>query len=323
MSTPRATEVVSIKHILFVFIGLICLTPLISAPVALLLGMVFAIIGWVPGHIDIQRLVKLTLAVAIVGLGFGMQLSVAWNASLVNLPALLAVILGALILGALLARLLGLERPTGQLLSVGTAICGGSAIAALAPAIQAKAEQIGVALGIVFVLNAFALWVFPLIGDGLGLTQYQFGVWAALAIHDTSSVVAAAQVYGEEALAVATPLKLTRALFIVPLVLLMVVVMSLRNRSEGRFAIPKVPVFIVLYVVAMLCAEFVPAGAEIYSVIFAAAKALLVLCLYLIGASLSLRMLKNAGWRPMLFAVVLWLVVGGGTLAYVYQLTPS
>lgn len=312
-------QVISLKHIIFVFVGLLCLTPLLNAPVALLIGLAMALAGFVPSHIDIQQLLKRLLAWSIVGMGFGVSLSSAMNSSLAYLPLLVVSILATLLLASLGTRLLKIEPTTGTLIGAGTAICGGSAIAAVAAAIQANSRYIGVALGCVSLLNATALWIFPWVGQMLELSQQQFGVWAALAIHDTSSVVGAAGIYGNEALELATTLKLTRALAIVPLALTFSWWYARTNtQSGGAVNKPAIPLFIVFYVVAMLIAEFIPQGTPVYSLVFDVAKSLLVVCLYLVGASLSLAAIKAAGLRPMLLAIALWVVISAVTLSWVY-----
>ncbi|MCO4321341.1 YeiH family protein [Aliidiomarina quisquiliarum] len=312
-------QVISLKHIIFVFVGLLCLTPLLNAPVALLIGLAMALAGFVPSHIDIQQLLKRLLAWSIVGMGFGVSLSSAMNSSLAYLPLLVVSILATLLLASLGTRLLKIEPTTGTLIGAGTAICGGSAIAAVAAAIQANSRYIGVALGCVSLLNATALWIFPWVGQMLELSQQQFGVWAALAIHDTSSVVGAAGFYGNEALELATTLKLTRALAIVPLALTFSWWYARTNKQvEGMVKKPAIPFFIVFYVIAMLIAEFIPQGAPVYSLVFDVAKSLLVVCLYLVGASLSLAAIKAAGLRPMLLAIALWVVISAVTLSWVY-----
>lgn len=314
-------HVISLKHIIFVFIGLLCFTPLLSAPMALLVGLVMALAGFVPTHINLQALLKKLLAWSIVGMGFGVSLTAALSSSLTYLPLLALSIIATLALARAGTAVLGIEKPTGQLIGAGTAICGGSAIAAVAAAIQAQGKHIAVALGCVSLLNAVALWVFPWAGQLMGLSQQQFGVWAALAIHDTSSVVGAASAYGREALELATTLKLTRALAIVPLALFFSWAFSRQaDKNSAVKTKASVPLFIVFYVVAMFIAHFFPQGAAVYSVIFDVAKRLLVASLYLVGATLSMATIKAAGARPMLLAVFLWVFISTGTLAWVYYL---
>lgn len=277
-----------------------------------------ALLGWVPPQIEPAKWVKNVLALAIVGLGFGVNLSLALNTSVNQFGLLVVVITGTLMLGLVLSQLFRVEPTSGKLISIGTAICGGSAIAAVAPAIHAKAESIAVALACVFILNAFALWIFPPIGQVLGLTQEQFGIWAALAIHDTSSVVAAAELYGDEALMIATTLKLTRALAIVPLVLLFAWWYRRTHATTAAVGIfPGIPLFIVLYIAAICVAALFPQGQPLYSLAFSGARQLLAFCLFLIGASVSLVQVRSAGFKPIALATLLWLFVASGTLWWV------
>jgi uncharacterized integral membrane protein (TIGR00698 family) len=213
--------------------------------------------------------------------------------------------------GALLARWLQVERTTGKLISAGTAICGGSAIAALGPVLGAAARPMSVALGCVFVLNAVALFVFPALGQAFGLSSTQFGYWAAIAIHDTSSVVGAAARYSPDALAVALPVKLARALWILPLVAWTA---WREQRVDGSY---KWPWFVLFFVAASACATAFPAGEELYAVIVRGAKAGLAVTLFLIGASLSPESVRSVGWRPFTLGVLLWLLVSVGALAVI------
>jgi len=317
-------NVVSLKHLIFLFVGLLCITPLISSPVALILGFLMALAGFVPAHVNLGVLTKKLLAICIVGLGFGIQLGSAIEASLDNLGLILVSIVATLIAALMLTRAMSVDTKTGYLIGSGTAICGGSAIAGVAPAIEARNEQIAIAIACVFVLNSIALIVFPVLGRLLGLDEYTFGVWAAIAIHDTSSVVGAAEAFGDDALITATTVKLARALGIIPLVILSAVVYSRLTQqptnegSPGETSKPKVtvPLFIVFYVVAILIAHFIPQGEAVYDVVFTIARNLLVLCLYLIGASMTIAKMKAAGFRPMLIAVILWIGIGAGSLAW-------
>lgn len=232
---------VSIRELIFILLFVMCLTPMVSAPMALLLGIIVA--QWI-GHPFLtlnHKLTQLMLHVSIVGLGFGMQVDTVIQTGKQGFFLTLLVMLGTLSLGHVLGNLFKLERGTAYLIAVGTAICGGSAIAAVAPAIKANEKQISMALGTVFLLNALALFVFPTVGRILDLSQTQFGLWCAVAIHDTSSVVGAASKYGSEALEVATTVKLTRALWIIPISFLS----SLAFKSNGTKV--KFPYFIALF----------------------------------------------------------------------------
>ncbi|WP_350432096.1 putative sulfate exporter family transporter [Shewanella sp. H8] len=308
MPNPSTTTV---KLWLFVAIGLVCLTPLISSPVALLMGFTLASIGLVPESIDLSKWTKKLLAYSIVGLGFGINLPEAIAASSHNLGLIIGSIFFTLTLGFVLTRLVGLEIKTGHLISCGTAICGGSAIAAVAPAINARNDQIAVSLACVFILNSIALFVFPTIGHALQLSQYDFGVWSAIAIHDTSSVVGAAASYGDEALKTATTIKLARALWIVPVALISAIAFGGDKRKIT------IPLFIVFYCIAILIAYFVPQGQPIYSLLFTVSKQMLVLCLFLIGAAITVKKIRANGPKPLLLGVLLWLAIGGASLTYI------
>lgn len=250
---------------------------------------------------------------SIIGLGFGINLEMAIAASQKNLGFIIASIFLTIGLGTLLTRWIGLERKTGHLVAVGTAICGGSAIAAVSPAIDAKAEQSAVALACIFVLNSVALFVFPTIGHLFELSEYQFGVWAAIAIHDTSSVVGAASAYGDESLKIATTLKLARALWIVPVALFSA---WLFGGTKNRLAIPS---FIIFYCIAIFIAYVFPQGQAVYEQLFFISKRLLVVCLFLIGCGITVSRMRNSGLKPMLLALLLWFAIGGGSLVVILQ----
>ncbi|WP_076542123.1 YeiH family protein [Shewanella sp. UCD-KL21] len=296
---------------LFIAVGLVCLTPVISSPVALLMGFTLASVGMVPSHIDLNKLTKKLLAYSIVGLGFGINLPEAIAASSHNLGLIVGSIFFTLMLGFGLTRLMKLEVKTGHLISCGTAICGGSAIAAVAPAINAKNEQIAVSLACVFLLNSAALFLFPTIGHALSLSQYDFGVWSAIAIHDTSSVVGAASAYGDEALKTATTIKLARALWIIPIALLSAIVFG------GDKSKISIPYFIGFYCIAILVAYFIPQGQPVYDVLFSTSKQLLIVCLFLIGAGITVSKMRANGPKPLMLGIILWLAIGSASLGYI------
>ena len=207
---------IQVRQVIFAVAVILCLTPLVSPPVALLLGLGIALfVGHPFLHLN-HKATQILLQVSVVGLGFGMNAGSALKAGKEGFLFTVASIAGTLTAGLLLGKWMGVEKKTSLLISGGTAICGGSAIAALAPVIKAGERQVSVALGAVFILNSVALFLFPVIGHLLGLSQMQFGLWSAIAIHDTSSVVGAAGKYGPEALQVATTVKLARALWIIP-----------------------------------------------------------------------------------------------------------
>lgn len=288
----------------------ICLTPLISSPTALVIGFLLASLGLVPTTVNLAKITKKLLAYSIVGLGFGIQFQQALAVTSDGIGLIIATIMGTLLVGWWLAKLLGLNRETSYLISSGTAICGGSAIAAVAPAIQAKDDQVGLALATVFVLNSIALFVFPVIGHALELDQITFGTWAAIAIHDTSSVVGAASAYGEQALTTATTLKLARALWIIPVALFSAFLF--RNDSKKI----TIPYFIFFYCAAIAVSDFLPQFELVYQAIFDIAKRALVVCLFLIGCGISFEKLKSAGPKPLLFGVILWGLISASSLAW-------
>lgn len=299
---------------LFGIIAILCLLPIISSPMALIAGFLLATFGLVPSSINLANITKKLLALSIVGLGFGINLDKAIEVSQLSLPLVVGSIFITLALAMVVTKYMGLDKKTGYLVGAGTAICGGSAIAAVSPAIKANSEQMAVALACVFVLNAIALFVFPVLGHAFDLTQHQFGLWAAIAIHDTSSVVGAASAYGNEALLIATTTKLARALWIIPVALLSALLFGGAKRIQ-------LPLFIVFYIVAILINHYLPQGHEVYALIFAAAKRTLVLCLFLIGAGMTIRKMRAAGPKPMILALLLWLVIATGSLSYILLAT--
>ncbi|MDB2386820.1 YeiH family protein [Shewanella sp.] len=297
--------------IVFILTASLCLFPMISSPVALILGFTLASIGWAPDQQLLATLTKKLLALSIIGLGFGIKLETAITVSLANLPLIIGSIVLTLLLGVLLTRLLKFDAKTGYLIASGTAICGGSAIAAVSPAIKANNEQAAIALATVFILNSIALFVFPAIGHALSMTQHEFGVWSAIAIHDTSSVVGAASAYGNQALTTATTVKLARALWIIPIALLSSMIFSGDSKKIA------IPYFIGFYCLAIAIAYWFPAGEAVYHGIFSVSKRLLVLCLFLIGAGITLKRMKATGAKPLILGLLLWLAIGASSLVYI------
>lgn len=298
----------------FVLLAVACLWPAIGAPVALAAGIAFALALGNPFAEPVARFSGLLLKSCVVGLGFGLPLGAVVSAGLTGLWVTGLGVVVILACGLLLARAFALNRECGHLISAGTAICGGSAIAAVAPVIGARSETISMSLACVFVLNALALYAFPWIGELLNLSQSEFAVWAAIAIHDTSSVVGAAATYGDQALAEATVLKLARALWIVPLV---VGFLIFSRRGEGRAGRITWPLFVALFVLAAGLRTALPNMEQAFDVLSAAARRGLVLVLFLIGSGLGMPMLRALGWRPLAHAAVLWLLVSSVTLALV------
>ncbi len=290
----------ALRYVLFFAFLLFCVTPWASPPLALALGLVLALTAGNPFGKQTSKPTKLLLQASVVGLGFGMNLQKVVQAGRTGILFTIATIAGTLLLGWLAGRALGIERRTAHLISSGTAICGGSAIAAVGPVIDATDEEMSVSLGTVFILNSIALFVFPLIGHALHLSQTQFGVWAAIAIHDTSSVVGAAAKYGNEALQIATTVKLTRALWIVPLTI--GTALAFRHKPT-RIAIPW---FILWFLVASVVRTYAVGP---WDSIVTVAKIGLTVTLFLIGAALSRKSIAAVGARPLILGVLLWIVI--------------
>lgn len=293
--------------ILFVVALVVCASGLVSPPLALALGLAFGLLLTHPFPVQSRRFSRILLQGSVVALGFGMNLYDVLRAGRSGFLYTAVGILATLLLGALLGRLLRVPVRTSFLISAGTAICGGSAIAAVAPIMGAEEEEIAVSLGTVFVLNSVALFIFPWIGGELHLQESQFGLWAALAIHDTSSVVGAAAKYGGAALAIATTVKLARALWIVPLSVGTALVK--RHRANVQW-----PWFIALFVLAAMLNTYFAAGAPIFSGLFTLGRLGLTVTLFLIGAGISKATLKRVGPRPLLQGVLLWVLVASATL---------
>ncbi len=291
------------KKIIFLLAFVCCLSPLIDPPMALLLGIVLALTMGNPFEAYNQKAISFLLKLSVIGLGFGMQLHSALEAGKEGFYITLFSIVITMTAGILLAKWLKVEDKTGYLIASGTAICGGSAIAAVSPIIQANEKQISVALGTVFLLNAVALITFPVVGNWVQMTQHQFGLWCAVAIHDTSSVVGAAVKYGEEALQTATTVKLERALWIIPLSVFTLLI------SKGKRKMIALPYFIVFFIIAMVIRAYVPAYISTYEWIAYAAKRGLTATLFLIGSGLSLANIKAVGIKPLQHAVLLWIMV--------------
>ncbi len=295
-----------IRTAAFVALLLFCLTPWCSPPIALALGLAFALTVGSP--FKTSKATKILLQASVVGLGFGMNLQRVIAAGRTGILFTLATIVGTLLLGYALGRAMRISTGTAHLISSGTAICGGSAIAAVGPVIGASDEEMSVSLGTVFILNSIALFIFPLIGTALHLTQTQFGVWSAIAIHDTSSVVGAAAAFGAEALQVATTVKLTRALWIVPLTIGTALAF---RRGKTRVAIPW---FIGLFLLAAVMRTYVDAPAVVWDTIVRAARIGLTVTLFLIGSQLSRKSLAAVGIRPLILGVVLWIAISAAGL---------
>ena len=297
-------------QLLFLALAVLSFSPIVSPPIALLFGILFVnIFGKV---LETDRFVKKLLQYSIIGLGFGINLNTAIEAGSQGFLFTVSTIALVMIFGLFLAKILKIDKTIAQLISAGTAICGGSAIAAVAPILKANSKQTSVALGIVFVLNAVALFIFPEIGHFFNLSQNQFGIWSAIAIHDTSSVVGAASKYGNEALQIATTVKLARALWIIPLAFLI----SIFTKSEGKI---KIPYFIGFFVLAILAGTYLPFLQNFNSIISEISRDTLKVALFLIGAGLSLQNLKNIGIKPLLLGIILWIFISSISLYAVLE----
>ncbi len=309
METRREGGAVARKAVFLILLAA-CALPWVSAAMALTAGIVFALTAGNPWPRPAADWSKRLLQLSVVGLGFGVSLGEVWRVGRHSLLFTAVGIVLTLAAGHLLGRLTGTERSTAQLVSFGTAICGGSAIAALAPVIKARAEEIAVALATVFTLNAVALLLFPAVGRLLHLDQTAFGLWAGVAIHDTSSVVGAASGYGPVALATATTVKLARTVWITPVVL----AYSLRSHGDRKV---KIPLFIVGFIAAAALNTFLPAAAPLWHGLAAVGKQGLVASLFLVGSGLDRSVLRSVGVRPLALGLALWILVSGATLAAV------
>ena len=310
LHTPRVVlgRGFTLRQVVFGVLLVFCLTPWASPPIALALGLGLAQTVGNPFTTQTKSLTHKLLQFSVIGLGFGMNAHAAVQVGKEGLAFTVVSILGTLTLGYLVGRWLGLGRHVVHLISCGTAICGGSAIAAVGPVLRAKDEEMSVALGTVFVLNAVALFAFPPIGHALSMTQNQFGLWCAIAIHDTSSVVGAAAAYGNQALEVATTVKLARALWIIPVAIGTALVFKQKGVKI------KIPYFIFGFILAMLANTFVPVMRPVGPVLVSLAKIGLTVTLFFIGAGLSGRVVRSVGGRPYVLGIVLWVVISTASL---------
>ncbi len=297
------------KNIYFVAL-ILAASGLVSPPMALLGGLIYGFTVAHPFRAESKRLATLLLQASVVALGFGMNLHEVLRAGRSGFLYTAVSITVAMLMGVGLGYLIHVEKKSAFLISAGTAICGGSAIAAVGPIAEASEEEMGVSLGAVFILNSIALFLFPLLGHVFHMTQAQFGLWSALAIHDTSSVVGATAKYGPTALAIGTTIKLARALWIVPLSF--VTAMSLKSKARIKW-----PWFILFFCLAALLNTLLPAFNATFGVLNHLGKIGLTVTLFLIGTGLNKETLRNVGLRPFVQGLVLWIVVGTGTLALI------
>lgn len=300
------------KKILYVVAALFCLTPLISPPIALFTGLVFALTLGTPFPAFNKKMSKYLLQVSVVGLGFGMNLLDSVKAGSDGMLFTFFSVVSVMLAGIMLGKWLRIPNVSAYLIAAGTAICGGSAIAAVGPIARAKDSEMSISLATIFVLNAIALFLFPVLGHLLHLSQHQFGLWAAIAIHDTSSVVGAGATFGEEALKVATTVKLTRALWIIPLS----VFTSFYFKSKGDKVF--IPWFILFFIIAMVLNTYLHIPAALTHGIVSVAKQCLTLTLFFIGAGLSRSALKMVGVKPFILGITLWFFIAIISLTFIY-----
>ncbi len=298
------------KILFFIFL-LFCVSPYASPPLALALGLALALSVGNSYKTYTSKASKLILQISVVGLGFKMNIATVMTMGIDSFWLTFISIFGILLLGIGTGKLLKVQEKTSYLIASGTAICGGSAIAAIAPVVDAKEEEISVSLAVVFILNAIALFIFPIVGKYLELSQNQFGIWAALAIHDTSSVVGASKQFGEKSLEIATTIKLTRALWIIPVAITSAYIFRKKD-TKIQF-----PYFILYFLLASCLYSYIEILKPIAEIIANFAHIGLTITLFLIGAGLSADSIKKVGMMPFLQAVSMWLVVTGVILTYV------
>lgn len=301
----------NITKILFALCVAVALSGFVTSPIALVMGFLFTLFFGNPFEKLTRLGISYLLKISVIGLGFGMFLMETLKTGADGLVLTVMTIAATLILGWILTKVLKVDLKLGYLVSAGTSICGGSAIAAVAPVIEAKPEKISMALGVVFLLNSIALFIFPAIGHYFEMSQYQFGMWAAVAIHDTSSVVGAALSFGEEALNVATTVKLARTLWIIPV---SIISMFIFKSKDGKV---KMPWFILLFILAILINSYFDLPIELTTGITTIAKRFLILTLFLVGSTLSIADLKKTGAKPFILGVLLWVFISISSLIYI------
>lgn len=290
---------------LYLLLPLLCMCSFVTAPMALFCGILLAFLK-IERPFEFKKYSSPLLQYSVVLMGFGMSLQQVIEVSSKGIILTACSVLLVFLFGVLLGRLLKVDRNTAMLISSGTAICGGSAIAAVSPIIKAKDNQISFALTVVFVLNALALFIFPPIGRALNMGEVDFGYWSAIAIHDTSSVVGAGAAYGPDALQTAVTVKLARTLWIIPLSFLVLFINRKHDANKGKI---KIPWFILYFVVAILIAFLLPQFSELYTNLAFLGRRGMVVALFMIGCGFSVEDLKKAGWRSFVLGVLLWIVI--------------
>ncbi|MBU2927445.1 YeiH family protein [Winogradskyella psychrotolerans] len=302
---------VCFSKIIYVFLILLALLGWLNSPTALILGFAFTFVFKNPFQSFSHKAINYLLKLSVIGLGFGMLINETLETSKEGLGLTAFSILLTVGVGFLLTRALQVDLKLGHLITSGTAICGGSAIAAISPVIKAKSKTISIALGIVFLLNSIALFVFPVVGHFLNLTQEQFGLWCAVAIHDTSSVVGAAIGYGDEALRIATTVKLSRTLWIIPLSIFSMFLFKTKGEKI------KIPYFIILFIGAIIINSYHILPETTTSFIVILSKRLLIATLFLVGSTISIKDLKSSGVQPIILATSLWIFISIFALIYI------
>lgn len=302
----------SLPQIIYIFLALFCLLPFVTAPIALFAGLAIALTIGTPYRKFNKWASKYLLQVSVVGLGFGMNITDSLRAGQEGMISTLLSVTLVMFAGLFIGKKLGIGKTPSYLIASGTAICGGSAIAAVGPIAKANDSEMSVSLAVVFVLNAVALFIFPLIGHLAQLSEQQFGLWAAIAIHDTSSVVGAASVYGTDALQVGTMVKLTRALWIIPLSFFTMLFFKAKGSKIS------IPWFILFFVLAMIINTYFGIPDAFGSFAVGSSKKLLTLTLFFIGSGLTREGIKNVGTKPLLLGVLLWAIIGSVSFCTIY-----
>ncbi len=302
-----------ISKLVYILIIVIALLGIINSPTALTLGFIYTLIFKNPFKAYSHKAIHYFLKISVVGLGFGMFIKETLETSKQGLNLTISSIILTVCLGLLLTKIFKIDLKLGYLITSGTAICGGSAIAAISPVIKAKSKTISIAIGIIFLLNSIALFIFPTIGHFLELTQEQFGLWSAIAIHDTSSVVGAALEYGDEALRIATTVKLSRTLWIIPLSIFSMFLFKTKGEKI------KIPYFILLFIIAIIINSYSVLPEIVTNSIVLIAKRLLVVTLFIVGSVISIKDLKSTGVKPIILAITLWIFIAIFSLIFILK----
>ncbi len=302
-----------ISKLVYILIIVIALLGIINSPTALTLGFIYTLIFKNPFKAYSHKAIHYFLKISVVGLGFGMFIKETLETSKQGLNLTISSIILTVCLGLLLTKIFKIDLKLGYLITSGTAICGGSAIAAISPVIKAKSKTISIAIGIIFLLNSIALFIFPTVGHFLELTQEQFGLWSAIAIHDTSSVVGAALEYGDEALRIATTVKLSRTLWIIPLSIFSMFLFKTKGEKI------KIPYFILLFIIAIIINSYSVLPEIVTNSIVLIAKRLLVVTLFIVGSVISIKDLKSTGVKPIILAITLWIFIAIFSLIFILK----